>query len=319
MSLDLGAAPPKAALFAHDLSLSDIAIGLLDLLVSDVRDRRLGDALTDLGDMLAPQELAEVYQLVAIMVTEDTRLRIARLAPQWNQFTSRGGYEFGREVLFDGAVLYRSATVADARPAMVCFTSRRNGLFMANCRFLDLLGAYPVDVIILTSDDGTFGNWNLGAAGGFYAALQLLKSTLGHRGIRPGVYVGASAGGGPAVHAALLDGQASANMIGGRFYSPGRKIPLSQAGTAFAPLCNCWQGPGPPVYSIFGADMLIDVENNARLVAQYPAAQVHPIPKDDKHNPMATLASRQKLRDVIDLIVRVASGKAANFDLVTTL
>jgi len=308
--------PEEADFFGQDMDLSEMVKGILDLVVSNVGDRRLGRALVDLGNLLAPQELTKVYQTITEKLTDASRQRVARLAPQWNHFLSRGGKVYRREQLWPGVMLYRSAAEGAVRPAMVCFTSKRAGLFMPNCRFLELIGRHPVDVVILTSDTGTFGDWSLCGSRSFHDSLATLKAELAGRGIRPSLYLGASAGGGPAVIAAMLDGRASGIMFGGRFYWPGRKIPLSRAGSAFEPLCACWQGPRVPLHSIFGANMAWDAENTRRLSRLMPHLQANPIPNDDKHSPMATLAARQKLRPVVDLIVQAAAGKPVNFDLV---
>jgi hypothetical protein len=303
----------------RDMAPPEIAGGLLHLLQTDPRDKVLEVTLHDLANWLSPHHLTEVYRIVARSTSEQDCNRVARHARQWQQFLRRGGAVFDRQEVFAGATLFRSAVTAEARPALVCFTGLQNQMFMAICRFLDLLGRHPIDVIVLTTDDATFGRWNLNGAGSFAASLALLRAALGARGIRPRAYMGTSAGGEAAVAAALMDGTASGIMFGGRFYKPGRKIPLSAAGTPFAPTCACWQKPKPQIYSIFGGEQPIDVENNRRLARLLPQMKCYPIPKDNQHNAMATLAGRQKLRTVMDLVAQVAGGVTVSFDLVTTL
>ena len=308
--------PEPAVLALHQRPLPEIALALLDNLMLDLKDGSLAEMFRDLGNYLAPQELAEIYQILAEATSDKGRQRIGALAPMWVQYLRGGASVYHREQLFDGAVLYRSAVAAALRPSMVCFTSNLAGMFMANCRFLDLMGKHAVDVVLLTTDDGTFGDWRLGGAAGFQPSLQALTAALATRGIRPRLYVGASAGGAPSVFAAMMDGAAAALMLGGRFYAPGRNIPLAAAGPAFEPLCDCWAGPVVPVYGIYGADMPTDVRNAAKLGTLAPQARCYAIPKDNKHNPMAALGARQHLRPVIEQIVALASGKPVNFEFV---
>lgn len=304
---------PKLA----DLPLDEILVRLLDHLVDRKSGTQLRDALADLGNALSPHELAQLYQYLLAMTTEDGHAQLAGVAPMWSQLRNGGGVVFTRETLFDGSILFRSAVQAPVRPALVCFTSRQNGMFMPNCRFLELLGKYPVDVVMNSTESGTFGLWNLGGSGSFAGSLALLRAALAKRGIVTRAYAGASAGCGPAVYAATLDAGTSAVLFGLRFYAPGRNIPLSQAGTAFEPICACWQGPMPRVYNIFGGLQPIDAENNARLQGLVPGAKSYPLPKDDKHNPMTTLAARRKLRPVIEMVMQVAEGATVDFDRVT--
>ena len=313
-----------------DQPVEAVALHLLDLLIDKTAGDRLREVMTDLGHMLSPHELGEIYQFIAAMTTEDGRAQIAAYAPMWSQLRNGAGAVFSHEVLFEGSVLFRSAVQARegaGRPALVCFTSRQNGMFMPNCRFLELLGRYPVDVVMNWTDSGTFGLWAVDGAGSFAGSLARLKAALAGRGIRARVYAGASAGCGPAVYAATLDPGTKewgtkergtvAVLFGCRFYVPGRNIPLAQAGPAFEPICDCWQGPKPEVHNIFGGLQPIDLENDARLQALLPGARSYPLPGDDKHSPMTTLTARRKLRPVIDLMVQAASGIHVNFEMVT--
>ena len=318
--------PHEAAFLADDFPveeddfpLEEIVVGLLELLMTHEADKALHEKFAELGKNYSPHEMAKIYRRLADQTTKESQVRLARVAPLWGMLLNSGGAVYRREILFEGATLYRSAVQAEERAAMVCFTGIMNGMFMPNCRFLELIGKYPIDVVILQTEDGSFGQWNPGGARSFYDALRILKSMLAARGIHVKAFIGTSAGGGPAVIAAMLDGTTSAIMFGGRFYSPGRRIPLKRAGPAFEPLCACWQGPTPPIYSIFSGEMRVDIRNNRKLVTLLPHAKAYPIPKSDKHNAMATLAARQKLRAVIDLIAQAASGKTVNFDLVRTL
>lgn len=306
---------PSAAKLA-DWPIDKIVMRLLEALFDKTSDVRLKSDLVELGHSLSPHELAEVYKFILAMITQDGRAQIAAFAPMWSQLLNGAGAVYSRETLFDGTILFRSAVQAATRPALVCFTSRQNGMFMPNCRFLELLGRYPIDIVINSTDSGTFGLWNLDRTGSFAGSLLRLKAALGDRGIRPAAYAGASAGCGPAVYAATLDAGTSAVLFGCRFYVPGRNIPLSEAGPAFEPICDCWTGEKPQVYNIFGALQPIDVENDARLQALVPRAKSYPMPNDDKHSPMITLTARRKLRMVMDLVVQVASGQTVNFDLV---
>ena len=264
---------------------------------------------------MSPHELSQVYQFLAATTSEEGLAQVRGVAPMWALLHGGGGAVYRRETLFDGTTLFRSAVEAPVRPALVCFTSKLDGMFMPNVRFLELLGKYPVDVVINSTESGTFGLWNLGGTGSFAGSLKLLKAALAERGIVPRAYAGASAGCGPALYAATLDEGTSAVLFGCRFYVPGRNIPLSQAGTAFEPICNCWQGKMPRAYNIFGALQPIDVENDKRLRALVPGVRSYPLPKDDAHNPMVTLTARRKLRAVIDLVVQVAEGATVRFDL----
>ena len=119
------------------------------------------------------------------------------------------------------------------------------------------------------------------------------------------------------MQAAALDRGTQAVVFGCRFHVPGRNIPLREAGPAFEPYCDCIPGPGPVVHNIFGALQPIDVENNARLRGRLPLARSWPLPGDDKHSPMTTLAARRKLRPVIDILVQAARGQDVNFALVS--
>ena len=307
--LQLSPAPAPIA----DLPLDEVAGRLLDALLEKRLHIRLRGDLTELGNALAPHELAELYKLLQVSTTEDGAAQIAAFAPMWSPLLNGAGAVYSRETLFDGTVLFRSAVKAAVRPVLVCFTSKLNGMFMPNVRFLELLGKHPVDVVINSTDSGTFGEWNLAGTRSFAGSLLALKATLSTRGIRPRAYAGASAGGGPAVYAAMLDPGTSAVLFGCRFYVPGRNIPLRQAGTAFEPICACWAGPVPAVYNIFGALQPIDQENNARLQALVPGAQSVPMAGDDTHSPMVTLTARRKLRPVLDLLIQVAGGARVNF------
>ncbi len=299
-----------------ELAIDEIAVKLLDHLVDRRAGTRLRDDLADLGNALSPHELSALYQFLDATTTDDGRAQIAGVAPMWSQLLNGTGATFSRETLFDGSTLFRSQVAAPVRPALVCFTSRQNGMFMPNCRFLELLGKYPVDVVINATQSGTFGLWNLQDSGSFAGSLRQLKAALAERGIVPRAYAGASAGCGPAVYAATLDPGTSAVLFGLRFFVPGRNIPLSEAGPAFEPICDCWPGPLPRTYNIFGALQGVDVENNSRLQRLLPEAKSYPMPNDDKHSPMVTLTARRKMRGVIDLLVRVAAGDTVDFSMV---
>ena len=308
------ASPPNLT----ELAIDEIAVKLLDHLVDARAGTRLRDDLAHLGNALSPHELSALYQFLFATTTEDGCTQIAGIAPMWLRLLNTPGATFSRETLFDGSRLYRSAVHGPVRPALVCFTSRQNGMFMPNCRFLELLGNFPIDIVINSTDSGTFGMWNLQGCGSFAGSLALLKAALAERGIVPRAYAGASAGGGPAVYAATLDAGTSAVLFGLRFFVPGRNIPLSMAGPAFEPICECWSGPLPRVYNIFGALQGRDAENNARLQALVAKAKSYPIPVDDTHSPMVTLTARRKLRGVFDLLVKVASGATVDFDMVVS-
>ena len=297
----------------------DAVVGrLLDALFDRKQHPQLRDDLTELGNAWSPHELGEVYMAIKSMLTEDGGAQFAAFAPMWSPLTNGPGAEYSRETLFDGTVLYCSTVKASVRPALVCFTSRVNGMFMPNCRFLELLGRHPVDIVINSTESGTFGLWNLAGAGSFAGSLRALKAVLAARDIRPGAYAGASAGGGPAVYAAMLDPGSAAVLFGCRFYVPGRNIPLADAGTAFEPICACWTGPKPQVHNIFGALQPVDLENDQRLQALVPGAQSVPLAGDNTHSPMVTLTARRKLRPVLDLLVQAALGAPVNFAKVIT-
>jgi hypothetical protein len=224
---------------------------------------------------------------------------------------------FSREVLFDGSLLFRSAVQGPQRASLICFTGRLNGMFMANCKFLDLLGDHPIDIVMNSTESGTFGQWNLDGAGSFYGSLMKLKGALRALGIPTVAYTGTSAGGGPAVYAAASDPGTSAILFGGRFYLPGRIIPLAQAGTAFEPFCEGWRGAAPKIHNIYGALQPTDCKNDEHLHALVPSARSYPLANDRSHNPMVTLSMRKHLRPVMDLLAQAAHGIDVNFDLVT--
>lgn len=296
-----------------DLPLEEIVVRLLEYLFDGSLESRLIDDLIDLSNVLSPHELGEVYRYVQSMTTEASHSVMAKHAPMWSPLINSAGAEFSRETLFDGCILYRSAVQAPVRPAMVCFTSRGGGMLFRNCRFLDILGRHPVDVIINSTETGSYGRWHIGGSRSFAGSLAKLKQALSDRGIRPLVYTGASAGGGPAVYAATLDAGTQAVLFGGRFYVPGRNIPLAKAGLAFEPICDCWTGPMPPVHNIFAALEPIDRENDQRLQSLVKGAQSVPLAGADTHSPMVTLTARRKLRPVLDMLVLAASGARVNF------
>ena len=300
----------------QDMPLDQMATRLLDCLFKKKLHVRLREDLTELGNALSPHELAALYQFIKAMTTEDGRAQIAAFAPMWSPLTNGPGAEYSRETLFDGTILFRSAVKAAVRPALVCFTSKMNGMFMPNCRFLELLGKYPVDVVINSTDSGTFGQWNLAATGSFAGSLFQLKQVLAERGIRTRLYAGASAGCGPALYAATLDPGTQAVLFGCRFYVPGRNIPLAEAGSAFEPICACWTGPAPQVHNIYGALQPIDRTDDRRLRALVPGTQSVALADDDTHSPMVTLTARRKLRVVLDLLVQAATGARVNFQKV---
>ena len=301
-----------------DLPLDEAAERLLNALLTKRTHLQLRDDLTDLGNSLSPHELAELYKFLSASTTADGAAQIAAFAPMWTPLLNGAGAEYSRETLFEGTQLFRSSVKAAVRPVLVCFTSKVNGMFMPNVRFLELLGKHPVDVVINSTESGTFGLWSLGGTQSFAGSLFKLRAALAERGIKPRAYAGASAGGGPAVYAAMLDPGTSAVLFGCRFYVPGRNIPLAQAGPAFEPLCPCWKGAPGPVYNIFGALQPIDRENDARLQALVPGAQSVPLAGDNTHSPMVTLTARRKLRPVLDLLVQVAGGARVNFEKVIT-
>ena len=308
--------PPDPQPRLFDLPVDEIAMRLLGHMVArNIRNTLLRDDLAELGNMMSPHELSNVYQFLAATTSEDGLAQVRGVAPMWSQLNGGGGAVYKRETLFDGTTLFRSGVEAPVRPALVCFTSNLDGMFMPNVRFLELLGKYPVDVVMNSTESGTFGLWNLGGSGSFAGSLKLLKSALADRGIKAGAYAGASAGCGPALYAATLDEGTSAVLFGCRFFVPGRNLPLSQAGPAFEPICDCWHGKMPRVYNIFGALQPIDVENDKRLRALVPGARSYPLANDDTHNPMVTLTARRKLRAVIELLVQVAEGATVKFDL----
>jgi hypothetical protein len=306
------AIPPRLT----DLPIDEIAFHVLDLMLSKKVDNRLRDCLTDLGNALSPHELAQVYEVLEAMTSEDGLAQVRGIAPMWSQLRNGAGAVYTREVLFDGTTLFRSDVKGPNRAALVCFTSRQDGMFMPNVRFLQLLGEYPIDVVLNSTESGTFGLWNLGGTGSFAGSLSMLKTALAERGIRTRAYAGASAGCGPAVYAATLDAGTSAVLFGCRFFMPGRNIPLADAGPAFEPICACWQGVMPRVYNIFGALQGIDIVDDARLRHLVPGTRSYPLPNDDKHSPLSTLTARRKLRPVMERLVEVARGRTVSFDMV---
>ncbi len=299
-----------------DLPVEGIVARLLESLYRRRNEHRLIDELIDLSNTLSPHELGEVYRYVQSMTTENGHKQMFAHAPMWSQLTNGPGAEFSRETLFDGTVLYRSAVQAAVRPALVCFTSRGGGMLMRNCRFLEMLGRHPVDVVMNSTETGSYGRWHIGGAGSFAESLFRLRQVLAERGIRARVYTGASAGGGPAVYAATLDPGTQAVLFGGRFYAPGRNIPLAKAGPAFEPICDCWAGPMPQVHNIFAALEPIDHENDQRLQALVNGARSIPLAGAATHSPMVTLTARRKLRPVLDLLVQAAAGDRVNFQKV---
>lgn len=308
--------PPEAPRRLCDRDIDEIALHLLErMLVRKARNTLLRDDLAELGNQMSPHELSQVYQFLVATTSEDGLAQVRGVAPMWSQLHGGGGAVYTRETLFEGTTLFRSAVQGPVRPALVCFTSKLDGMFMPNVRFLELLGKYPVDVVMNSTPSGTFGLWNLGGTGSFAGSLRLMNAVLAVRGIVPKAYAGASAGCAPALYAATLDEGTSALLFGCRFFVPGRNIPLSQAGTAFEPICECWQGKMPITYNIFGGLQPIDVENDNRLRALVPGARSYPLPNDDTHSPMVTLTARRKLRAVIDLLVQVAEGATVSFDL----
>ena len=303
----------------HARALPDVAARVVELVRTNVGDRRLNIELVDIANTFSPHEMVQIYRMIVETTDETGRQRIAQHAQLWNQFLTRGGAEYAREELFEGVALYRSAVQAEDRASLICFTGFLGTMFMSNCRFLELLGKFPIDIVLLSTENGTFGRWGLEGTNSFYTSLVFLKAALAERGIVPKCYVGASAGGASAAMAATLDGKAAGIMLSGRFYGPGRRIPIGDAGIAFDPFCPCWHGPRPDLYSIFGADEPTDAFYDRHLRTLMPQTKSYPIPKDGKHNPLATLRARQKLRDVMDLIAGVASGRSVSFDLVQSL
>lgn len=301
------------ALRISDLPLDEVVGRLLDRLIHKKDEGLLRDDLDDLGSALSPHELAEIYKYIKGMTTEKGQVRIALHAPMWTQLTVGTGAVFSREVLFEGTTLYRSAVQGALRPVLVCFTSRHGGMFLRNCRFLDMLGHHPIDVVINSTESGTFGHWHLGRTASFAGSLFTLKAALAERGITPRLYAGASAGCGPAVYAATLDRPTAAALFSCRFYMPGRSIRLADAGPAFEPICDCWQGRLPQVYNIYGALQPIDRKDDRRLRALVPGTQSVPLAGDDTHSPMVTLTARRKLRAVLELLVQAAGGAQVNF------
>lgn len=304
-----------AVLRISDLPPDEVVVRLLDALVNK-RQARLKADLDDLSNAFSPHALAKIYKDVQSMTTPDGQTQIALHAPMWTQLTQGKGAEFSREVLYEGTTLYRSAVQGTIRPAMVCFTGWQGGMFLRNCRFLDMVGRHPVDVVINSTESGTFGHWQLRGTNSFAESLFTLKAALAARGITPRVYTGVSAGCGPALYAATLDRPAAAVLFGCRFYVPGRNIKLADAGSAFEPICECWQGRLPQVHNIFGALEPIDRMDDRRLRALVPGTQSIALKDDDTHSPMVTLTARRKLRPVLDLLVQAAAGARVNFQKV---
>ena len=116
--------PPTAL---ADRSADEVAAHLLEMMFDDSPAAELQRTLADPGNMMSPHELAEIYQFIAAMTTEDGRVQIAAMAPMWSQLLNGAGAAYRHEMLFEGSILFRSALEAPLRPALVCFTSRQNG------------------------------------------------------------------------------------------------------------------------------------------------------------------------------------------------
>jgi hypothetical protein len=61
------------------------------------------------------------------------------------------------------------------------------------------------------------------------------------------------------------------------------------------------------------------VDNHRLLRALAPHARVHPIPRDSRHNPLASMAARGKLRAVMEQIAEAGFGRPARFDMASAL
>ena len=301
---------------------SDDGTGLLKLMAQSAPDAQVLVELSDLTNRLAPQEVAAIYARLRDRSPKEEQMRMSRMAPMWTVFQSRGAKTYAREVLGPGATLYRSAVQATQRGAVVCFTDVVGQMFTPNCRFLELLGDAAIDVVILQSPVGTFWTWEFGGGRSLYASFALLRARLAERGIRPLAWVGASSGGIPALGCAFLDAQSGGRpaqglALAGRFFIPGSRVPIKDAGHAFDAICGCLAGQVPQITNIYGADMRIDVEQNAFLAGRVPGLRSYTIPKDSKHNPMISLGARQKLRFLMAGIAEIAQGRTADFSEVT--
>lgn len=291
-------------------------VSVLDLLVGGASEELLKKQINYVANHYAPQEVKEIYRLLAETAAPQTLPLMARLAPQWQYFISRKAAVYEREILMRGAILYRSAVAGAERGALVAFAAGPMGnLFMANIRFLVLLGHLPIDVLILSNGRGAHGRWNMGGPGSKYVALERVKALLADRGIRPRCYIGASAGAEPALVAATLDPGSLGITLSGRLFRPGRSVPLAQAPPAFLPICACWPRPGR-LYAIYNAQEPLDIISHQHLAGLAPHVRIYQIPDDATHNPLVTLAGRGKLRRAFDQIGAAAFGQEPDFDFV---
>lgn len=293
----------------------DAVVAVLELLATRADEGRLKRRIVELSNTFAPQEVSQIYRMLAENIDPDGLALMARLAPQWRYFTSRTGAAFHRDILAAGAVLYRSAVKGAVRGGLVAFgAGTTHNLFMANVRFLDMLGHLPIDVLILSNHRGAHGRWNMGG-GSRFVALRRLKALMAAKDVTPRCYVGASAGGESALVAASLDHGARGIALSGRLFVPGRSIPLSHAVQAHLPMCACWPNPAS-LHALYNANEPVDADNHRILGSLAPHARIYRIPDDARHNPMATLAARGKLRPVMAQIAEAAFGREPDFDLV---
>lgn len=303
----------------HASAAVEAVVTVLDLMERGMGDVRLGRRLNRICNTYSPHEISQIYRLLNENAAPPARLRLRRLAPLWLYYQNREGAVFHRETLVKGSVLFRSAVQAQDRGTLVCFAAGPdNSMFMSNCRWLEHFGELPMDIVMLSNSfRGEVGRWKLGPAVGQHDSMQRLKALLAKRDVIPRCYVGASAGGEPAMVAATLDPDCTGISLAGRFYRPARAVPLAEAPTPFLPLCHCWTKPVPRLHSIYGADEPIDAENQQLLRSLAPHARIYPIPNDARHNPMASLAARGKLRAVVAQIADAAFGRDVAFDFVS--
>lgn len=285
----------------------------------------------------APQVIAGAYRILAEWAPEPHRAHLAGVAPCWQRFRVAPVRAYSREVLGEGALLYRSAVSAPRRPGLMCFTSIKKNFFMDNARFLLMLGGWPIDVVVLSTPEGTFADWRFGAERSFAASLAAVQRLVEARDVTIKGYFGASTGGPAAVHAAVLDGQRRARVqglrpraprpagagqvlsalsLGARFIVPGRDVSLRDAGTGYEPLCACQPMPPVQLHNVFSGGDRFDTWCDARLRVLAPQTQSWPLARAFNHNVVAMLTARAMLKPLIDKVADLAYGRPVEFGFV---
>lgn len=267
-------------------------------------------------DCIEPNRLAQIFARMEQLSNDEQRARLEKLAPFWHIVHQKQQPVFQRQQLSTHCDLFLSQR--DTQAALICFPGNRRNMFIQFTRLMMILGnsdVPPVHLVILRSKyPGSYGLGVPGLGSHLGESLKMLGSALETRGIVTRAYLGASIGGFFALRAGLLDADAAAVSLGGRFPHVRGAGRLLHMGPAFDPLL-CPDVPAHhALHCVYGSEMKFDRENAELLKRARPEVNLHPVSGVRSHNPMEKRVSQEDLMNTVTRFALLARRSKEPFE-----